>query len=60
MYAVYHGPVGLTNIAKRVHFMSQILQSKLTEMGFNVISEDFFDTVTIKVDNADKLLSAFE
>ncbi|OED41280.1 glycine dehydrogenase (aminomethyl-transferring) [Endozoicomonas sp. (ex Bugula neritina AB1)] len=47
-YAVYHGPEGLKNIAERVHRLTAILQTGLSEMGFNC-NTSYFDTLTIKV-----------
>ena len=50
MYAVFHGPDGLTNIAKRVALLTQTLAEALEERGFEIISSSFFDTVMVKVD----------
>jgi glycine dehydrogenase len=47
MYAVYHGPTGLKNIARRVHSLTSLLADKLREAGIQVLNEHFFDTVTI-------------
>ena len=52
MYAVYHGPDGLTLIAKRVAALTQALGNALTEAGQNLHSKNYFDTVTVHV--ADK------
>lgn len=50
MYAVYHGPVGLERIAKKVHFLTQILKSAVERLGFRVINtSSYFDTLTIDV-----------
>jgi glycine dehydrogenase len=51
MYAVYHGPDGLTNIAKRVSLLAQTLSNALSERGFEIVHENFFDTIVVKVDN---------
>jgi len=51
MYAVYHGPNGLRNIAKRVALLAQTLAHSLEELGFEVVHEYFFDTVVVKVDD---------
>jgi glycine dehydrogenase len=42
MYAVFHGPAGLKNIAKRVALLTQTLADALNERGFALISDDFF------------------
>jgi len=47
MYAVYHGPQGLTQIAQRVHSLTAILAAGLSEMGYTVEQESFFDTLTL-------------
>lgn len=50
MYAVYHGPVGLERIAKKVHFFTQILKSSVERLGFRVLNaSSYFDTLTIDV-----------
>ncbi|RYE26180.1 MAG: glycine dehydrogenase (aminomethyl-transferring) [Sphingobacteriales bacterium] len=55
MYAVFHGPDGLTNIAKRVSTLAQTMAERLAEGGYNVYSKNFFDTVVVKVDNAGEI-----
>lgn len=47
MYAVYHGPQGLTRIAKRVHQLTTILAEGLTQLGHSVEQQHFFDTLTL-------------
>ncbi|HZA65348.1 MAG TPA: aminomethyl-transferring glycine dehydrogenase [Geminicoccaceae bacterium] len=51
MYAVYHGPEGLTRIASRVHRMARILTSGLTRLGVEVTTGACFDTITLRVPN---------
>ncbi|HZH00603.1 MAG TPA: glycine dehydrogenase (aminomethyl-transferring), partial [Flavisolibacter sp.] len=51
MYAVFHGPNGLRNIAKRVALLTQTLANAIEERGFEVVNEYFFDTIVIRVDN---------
>jgi glycine dehydrogenase len=45
MYAVYHGPLGLTAIAERVHGHARRLAGGLRAAGAEVAHEHFFDTV---------------
>jgi glycine dehydrogenase len=52
MYAVYHGPEGLTDIARTVHRRTTVLAAGLRKLGFSPQSDAFFDTVT--VDAGDK------
>lgn len=49
MYAVYHGPEGLTHIARTVHRRAAVLAAGLRRLGFALKSEMFFDTVTVDV-----------
>ena len=52
MYAVYHGPGGLRNIAKRIALLTQTLADALEERGYELLNEFFFDTLVVKVDDA--------
>ncbi|KZC11416.1 Glycine dehydrogenase [decarboxylating], mitochondrial [Dufourea novaeangliae] len=47
MYAVYHGPEGIKNIANRVHNLTLILAKGLENAGNKVENEYFFDTIKI-------------
>jgi len=47
-YAIYHGPQGLIDIAKRIHQMTQLLATVLSANGWTVLNETFFDTLTLK------------
>ncbi len=49
LYAVYHGPEGLRTIAGKVHRMTQILVEGLRRLGYDVLTQAFFDTVTVHV-----------
>jgi len=51
MYAVWHGPDGLKDIAKRVAILTQTVATAIKERGFELIAENFFDTITVKVNN---------
>ena len=51
MYAVYHGPEGLKNIAKRVALLTQTVAEAIEERGFELVSENFFDTIIVKVND---------
>ncbi len=48
MYAVYHGPEGLTRIASRVRAMALSLRSALKKLGYDAGSDVVFDTVSVK------------
>ena len=47
MYAVYHGPLGLKNIATRIHQLTAALAKALTDAGFTQFNEQYFDTIYI-------------
>ena len=49
MYAIYHGPQGLTEIATRVHRLTGLLAAGLRKAGFALIHDTFFDTLSVKV-----------
>ena len=48
MYAVYHGPEGLTHIARTVHRRTAVLAAGLRKLGFAPRSQAFFDCVTVE------------
>jgi glycine cleavage system P protein (glycine dehydrogenase) len=52
MYAVFHGPQGLKNIALRISQLTSTLAAELDELGYNNLNNSYFDTLKIKVDNA--------
>ncbi len=52
MYAVYHGPEGLTRIAQRVAKLTAILAKGLEQLGAPVRAQATFDTVSLKTDGA--------
>lgn len=52
MYAVFHGPDGLKDIAKRVAVLTQSLGDALTAAGLELVSQSFFDTIVVKVKDA--------
>lgn len=60
MYAVYHGPEGLKKIAQRVHAMAQILALGLSDMGFEIFHEDYFDTVRVAHPRMNQILEDAE
>ena len=58
MYAVYHGPEGLTRIAQRVAKFTAILAKGLEQLGAPVRAQATFDTVTLKTDSATNSIAA--
>lgn len=59
MYAVWHGPEGLREIAGRVHRLTSALASALATSGIAVRNATFFDTLTVEVPGrADAVVAA--
>ena len=47
MYAVYHGPKGLSDIANRVHMLTTVLANGLNQHNIAIENTSWFDTLTI-------------
>jgi glycine dehydrogenase len=58
LYAVYHGPDGITSIAQRVHGLTNDLVARLRAVGAHVLNESWFDTVWVRVPDADEVIAA--
>src|SRR5262249_21819831 len=52
LYAVYHGPKGLTNIASRVHAYAHLLERELAERGVRQLNDFYFDTLRLGLKDA--------
>lgn len=50
MYAVYHGPEGLKNIADRVHTLTTDLAASFENAGIEVLHKNYFDTLRVKTE----------
>jgi len=48
MYAIYHGPEGMKEIAKYVHSLATTTADALKKAGLIIASDNFFDTIWIK------------
>lgn len=62
MYAVYHGPTGLKNIAQRIHQLTAVLAAGLKRLNYSVGPEPVFDTLRVGVgeQSAPAILKAAE
>jgi glycine dehydrogenase len=49
-YAVWHGPDGLRKIARRIHRHTCLLAKALTDGGYELEHEQFFDTLSVRMD----------
>lgn len=60
MYAVYHGPDGLRGIAQNIHQLTATLAAGLKKLGYEISSENFFDTLRVELGNTrlDAILDA--
>ncbi|HEY3249724.1 MAG TPA: aminomethyl-transferring glycine dehydrogenase [Ignavibacteria bacterium] len=47
MYAVYHGPEGIREIAGRIHNLTRYLDLGLKQLGFKQVNKYYFDTLKI-------------
>ncbi|MDC0850918.1 aminomethyl-transferring glycine dehydrogenase [Candidatus Pelagibacter sp.] len=55
-YAVYHGPKGIKKISESVSQLTKNFSDKLKQSGYELYSDHFFDTVTVKtLDKTDKI-----
>ncbi|MFQ5661023.1 MAG: aminomethyl-transferring glycine dehydrogenase [Gammaproteobacteria bacterium] len=57
-FAIYHGAKGLKLIAGRVHRYTQILAEALRRHGYDVITDPFFDTITVHVQSRARRIAA--
>jgi len=48
-FAVYHGPKGLTAIARRVHASAALLERELQAIGVRQLNDVYFDTLRLAV-----------
>ena len=49
LYAVYHGPEGIKEIASRIHSMAILFAESIKHLGHRVKYANFFDTVVIEL-----------
>ncbi len=49
MYAVYHGPGGLSRIAERVHTRAVLLANALRRLRYRIVHDVYFDTLCVEV-----------
>ncbi|KAJ2908997.1 glycine decarboxylase subunit P, partial [Coemansia aciculifera] len=52
MYAVYHGPAGIRDIANRIHRFTQVLAAAVTGAGLQIENQSYFDTLRVRVPDA--------
>jgi glycine dehydrogenase len=51
-YGMWHGPIGLREIASRIHRQTRSLAKALEGAGYAILTRDFFDTIVVEVADA--------
>lgn len=60
-YAIWHGPEGLQDIATRVHGLARRFAMAVSNAGFDIAGDRYFDTVTVATkDGARRIASLAE
>ena len=49
MYALYHGPEGLKQIARHINILTGVLSNEVQKLGYKQLNENFFDTLKIEI-----------
>ncbi|NVO20669.1 MAG: aminomethyl-transferring glycine dehydrogenase [Bacteroidetes bacterium] len=49
MYAVYHGPQGIRQIARHINILTAVLAQEVEKYGYKQLNENFFDTIRIRI-----------
>ncbi|WP_287129073.1 aminomethyl-transferring glycine dehydrogenase [Candidatus Cyanaurora vandensis] len=57
MYAVYHGPTGLKQIAERVQRLTTLLAMGLQKLDVTIAPGPYFDTLQVQVENPAAILA---
>ena len=60
LYAAWHGPDGLREIAINTHNIARAFAGYLRRSGFQLYSETFFDTVSFRAENPKALVESAE
>jgi len=60
MYAVYHGPAGIKEIAQNVNGLASLTAKGLTNLGFSLHTDSFFDTICVHGIDTEKLKTLSE
>jgi glycine dehydrogenase len=49
MYAVYHGPAGLREIARHINILTGVLAQEVAKYGYKQLNDNYFDTLRIQL-----------
>ena len=59
MYAVYHGPKGIKEIARHINILTAVLSNELLKHGYTNNNKYFFDTIEIGFQISDAKVAKF-
>ncbi len=59
-YAVYHGPHRLKAISEKIHGLTKLTATALAQNGVTVLTDNYFDTITVQVSDVQAVRSAAE
>ncbi|WP_394991205.1 aminomethyl-transferring glycine dehydrogenase [Emticicia sp.] len=54
-YGVYHGPKGLKSIAGKIHGLTKLFVESMEGLDYQVITKNYFDTITIHTEDNSKI-----
>ena len=60
LYAIYHGQEGIEHIAGSLHKKAVVLAQALKEAGYSLVSENYFDTLTLSTPQAKEIVAKAE
>lgn len=49
MYAAYHGPAGIKEIARHINILTGVLSDEIKKYGYTQANENFFDTIKVEL-----------
>ena len=55
MYAVYHGPTRIKNIARKINILTGVLASEVAKYGYKQLNQNYFDTLCIEIPEGAKM-----
>lgn len=55
MFAVYHGPDGIREIARNINILTGVLSQELQSYGYTQLNDFFFDTIRLSVNDSNIL-----
>lgn len=55
MYAAYHGPKGIREIARHINILAGVLSTEVQKYGYKQLNANFFDTLLISIPEGIKI-----